>query len=1243
MAETSSSTNTHTHQNTNTSSNISNITQSPILLLSNISSLISAKLDSTNYTLWKYQLLSIFESYSLLDHIDGSTHSPERYLQDESGAFTTQESVQYKQWKIRDQALKTLLNATLSPSALSLVIRQSTARGVWEVLERRYTSLSRTHILTLKVGVEVDDEELLHVVLKGLPSEYDAFCSTMRTRDRSISCEELHVLLTSEEESKKNSKNMSSDVPHMAMAANASVSSPATNTPLPLFSPQWNRGRGGRSQNYRGRGRGNYGNSRGGFQQFHQNLQPNSQAFPQNSSTSQNSRPTCQICGKPGHVALDCFHRMNFAYQGRHPPAKLAAIASTNMSNAINCHAYTGNDCVTVGNGQSLPITHTENDASFHFDASKFHIKDLRSGKLLYSGLSERGLYPVRGAILPPSSSSSFAFSSTTSAQLWHTRLGHPQSRVFSHVLNKFLHVNSVSNKVPFCTHCVEGKHHQLPFTDSVSITTRPLELVHTDVLGSCPRYFIDCGGEYSKSEFQSFCSSAGILHQFSCPHTSQQNGVAERKHRHIVDMALTLISQSSLPLNLWPYAFSIAVPFVSLGALAIPYFVLIPDTSYNPDQFPVCFLAMHPMPKVFFVMIVQLTTSMCLDTLSLMKLIFLTEIFLLNRSHSSSSSSVNSNTSSIWLSHLLFFHPCTVPSILGPPPSNSSVPLVSSSIVPSVSIDSYTHSSRSSIPDLPTAPISDTQPAPHNPEVPALVPAPLISSTNIHPMCTRAKSGITKRKPGFLATHTSIPGSLDYLNTEPPTYTIACKIPQWHEAMASEFAALQRQATWTLVPSSSSQHVIGCRWVFKLKRNTDGSVARFKAHLVAKGNHQKAGLDFDETFSPVVKLATVRLVLSLATQYRWSLRQLDVSNAFLHGSLKEHVFMHQPPGFVDPNHPSHVCLLQKSIYGLRQAPRAWFEKFSNHLLTIGFTASLADPSLFVYKNGSTVIYLLLYVDDIILTGSVPAAIQELIRGLAQAFELKDLGPLKYFLGLQVDYTTSGLLVHQTKYATDLLDKHNMSTCKPCSTPFVLPSTSVLTESSFLFDPFSYRSLVGALQYLTFTRPDLSFAPGPLRLTAFTDSDWAGNPVDRRSTTGFLIFLGNNLLTWASKKQPTVSRSSTEAKYRALAVGAAELTWIRMLLRDLGIYISHAPVLWCDNTSAISLASNPVFHARTKHVEIDYHFVREKVVRGDLSVQFISTNDQLADLLTKALPSPRYITLSTKLLHSISQHSFEGG
>jgi hypothetical protein len=389
---------------------------------------------------------------------------------------------------------------------------------------------------------------------------------------------------------------------------------------------------------------------------------------------------------------------------------------------------------------------------------------------------------------------------------------------------------------------------------------------------------------------------------------------------------------------------------------------------------------------------------------------------------------------------------------------------------------------------------------------------------------------------------------------------------------------------------------------------------------------------------------------------------------------------MLQPIGFIDPQYPTHVCSLQKSLYGLRQAPRAWFEKFSTHLLTLGFIASQSDSSLFIFRHGTTVLYLLLYVDDIILTSSNPDAITALITALASAFELKDLGRLTYFLGLQIDYRTTGLFVHQTKYATDILTRHNMITAKPCSSPFVPLSQTSSNDSPLLLDPYAFRSLVGALQYLTFTRPDLSYAvnslcqhmhrpteahliaakrvlryvsgtishgilfqPGPMSLTAFTDADWAGNPVDRRSTTGFLVFLGNNLITWSSKKQTTVARSSTEAEYRSLAVGAAELAWLRMLLCDFGVYLASPPVIWCDNLSAISLASNPVFHARTKHVEIDYHFVRERVIRGDLKVQYIPTEDQLADLLTKALPSPRFLFLSHKLLHSSRLHEFEGG
>uniref|UniRef100_A0A2N9IJD6 Reverse transcriptase Ty1/copia-type domain-containing protein n=1 Tax=Fagus sylvatica TaxID=28930 RepID=A0A2N9IJD6_FAGSY len=212
--------------------------------------------------------------------------------------------------------------------------------------------------------------------------------------------------------------------------------------------------------------------------------------------------------------------------------------------------------------------------------------------------------------------------------------------------------------------------------------------------------------------------------------------------------------------------------------------------------------------------------------------------------------------------------------------------------------------------------------------------------------MVTRSKNGISKKK--ILHTTTTKP-KLDYLQTEPFSLTIASKILEWTATMQDEFDTLQCQNTWSLVPPLAGQNIIGCRWVYKLKRNSDGSISRYKARLVVKGFHQQPGLDFDETFSLVVKPPTVRIVLLLAAQHRWPFRQLNISNAFLHGFLKEDVFMIQPPGFVNSDCPNHVCKLHKSLYGLKQAPRAWFERFTSHLLTIGFTASTTDPSLFVF------------------------------------------------------------------------------------------------------------------------------------------------------------------------------------------------------------------------------------------------------------------------------------------------------
>uniref|UniRef100_A0A2N9IDC8 Reverse transcriptase Ty1/copia-type domain-containing protein n=1 Tax=Fagus sylvatica TaxID=28930 RepID=A0A2N9IDC8_FAGSY len=305
--------------------------------------------------------------------------------------------------------------------------------------------------------------------------------------------------------------------------------------------------------------------------------------------------------------------------------------------------------------------------------------------------------------------------------------------------------------------------------------------------------------------------------------------------------------------------------------------------------------------------------------------------------------------------------------------------------------------------------------------------------------MQTRSKSGIFKPKLGYAA-------HIDYKTTEPPSYKIAAQHPQWCTAMQEEFAALQQQGTCSIQSQACSQ---------RLSSTAGSRLCR---------NFQSS----DQ--------ASHCLILSLAVSHNWPLQQLDVKNAFLHGTLKEEVYMAQPQGYVDSSHPHYVCKLHKSIYGLKQAPRAWFESFTTQLLHLGFIASTADSSLFIYHHHTVIAYLLLYVDDIVLTSNSTSFLDGLILQLRKVFDIKDLGPLHYFLGLQVSRTTDTLHVTQTKYASDLLVKHQMVASKPAKTPSSPNTRLSLHEGDLLSDPHGYRSLVGALHYLTFTRPDISFA-----------------------------------------------------------------------------------------------------------------------------------------------------------------------
>uniref|UniRef100_A0A2N9GAT8 Reverse transcriptase Ty1/copia-type domain-containing protein n=1 Tax=Fagus sylvatica TaxID=28930 RepID=A0A2N9GAT8_FAGSY len=485
----------------------------------------------------------------------------------------------------------------------------------------------------------------------------------------------------------------------------------------------------------------------------------------------------------------------------------------------------------------------------------------------------------------------------------------------------------------------------------------------------------------------------------------------------------------------------------------------------------------------------------------------------------------------------------------------------------------------------------------------------------------------------------------------EPHTFREASSDPLWQQAMKEELDALLK---------------------------TDGTVDRYKARLVAKGFTQEYGIDYEETFAPVARLSSVRTLIAVSASRHWPLFQMDVKNAFLNGELTEEVYMQLPPGFSQPPGFSHkVCRLRRALYGLKQAPRAWFAKFSSTISQHGFSASSYDSALFFRRSDHGITLLLLYVDDMIITGDDVQGIQDLKRFLGQHFEMKDLGPLSYFLGLEVSSSSDGYYLTQAKYTSDLISRAGITDSKIVDTPIEYNNRLNTHDGEPLPDATLYRQLVGSLVYLTVTRPDISYAvhivsqfmaaprslhyaavlrilrylkgtlfhglhfssQSSLTLQAYSDADWAGDPTDRRSTTGYCFLLGDSLISWRSKKQSVVARSSTEAEYRALADTTAELLWLRWLLQDLGIDCSTAVPIHCDNQSAIQIAHNDVFHERTKHIEIDCHFVRHHLLQGTLQLRSVSSQDQLADIFTKPMPPGRFRDLISKLNSSPSRRS----
>ncbi|CAJ2641560.1 unnamed protein product [Trifolium pratense] len=923
------------------------------------------------------------------------------------------------------------------------------------------------------------------------------------------------------------------------------------------------------------------------------------------------------------------------------------------------------------------------------------------------------------------------------SNNLWHDRLGHPGASILNSLhQNKFIVCNKFQNNF-VCQSCQFGKQVKLPFYESLSHTLFPFDIVHSDLWTSPTlssgghRYYIlflddftnflwtfpianksqaysiflkfhnhiktqferdikcfqcDNGKEYDNTSFHKFCEQNGMSFRFSCPHTSPQNGKAERKIRTINNIIRTLLVHASLPPSFWHHALQMATYLLNILpnkklALQTPTTILyqkLPSYSHLKVFGCLCFplipsttrnkLQPRSKPCVFLGYPSNHRGYKCLD-LSNHKIfisrhvIFDENVFPFSNSHTPESSCYEFlNTSDEPFPYHTFPTLTTHQPITLPPTSISPQP----TIIHHPNNSASHHLLASPLNTSPTphqTPINNINPTNSQPTPPSNTPSPNTIPTPHDPlvnpplspqMTTRAQHGIFKPRQLFNL-HTSTSPVISPLPTNPIN---ALQDHNWKMAMKDEYDALIENKTWDLVPRPTNANVIRSLWIFRHKKKSDGSFERYKARLVGNGSNQQTGVDCGETFSPVVKPATIRTVLSIAISKSWCLHQLDVKNAFLHGNINETVYMHQPPGFRDPQHPDYVCLLKKSLYGLKQAPRAWYQRFAEFVATLGFSHSVCDHSLFIYHYGNDTAYILLYVDDIILTASSDTLRQSIMSKLNSEFAMKDLGPLSYFLGISVIRHSGGIFLSQHKYAEEIIERAAMSSCKPVSTPVDTKAKLSGISGNPYHDPSEYRSLAGALQYLTFTRPDIAYAVQQVclfmhdprtqhmtalkriirylkgtithglhispslvdTLTTYTDADWGGCPDTRRSTSGYCVYLGDNLVSWSAKRQPTLSRSSAEAEYRGVANVVAESCWLRNLLLELQCPVTKATIVYCDNVSAVYLSGNPIQHQRTKHIEMDIHFVREKVAKGQVRVLHVPSRYQIADIFTKGLP-----------------------
>ncbi|UYV79312.1 hypothetical protein LAZ67_17002102 [Cordylochernes scorpioides] len=887
---------------------------------------------------------------------------------------------------------------------------------------------------------------------------------------------------------------------------------------------------------------------------------------------------------------------------------------------------------------------------------------------------------------------------------LWHDRLGHRNIESIKKIRNenlaRGLSLNNCSHSTD-CVQCIQGKLTETPFPKKTEYrATETLQLVHSDICGPLPtnslsgkRYFItftddysrytktyllkgkdeayekikdyvisahtefgkniqtirtDNGREYVNRRVEDFLNQSGIKHQLTVPYSPAQNGVAERKNRSLMEMTRCMLFDSGLPQSLWAEAVTTAnylhnrIPSKATDKTPFELWTNRKPSLKHLKRFGCKAFAYIPKIK-----------RNKLDS----KVI---EGIFLGYDDRSKGYRILHDTDNITISRSVkfiekengFHHAST---------KTTSPQVLSTDLTFSNHIGNEEESQE---PGTQPENLEDSE-----------------TEDYLQPGTSTGKQVVTQRR-STRPTKGIPPIRNDYMlyKTEaqdiptPTSYSEVLQLPKierekWLQAMNEELNSLEKNNVWELTPLPKDKKIIGCKWTYKQKLNSKGEIERYKARLVAKGFNQKFGRDYEETFAPIVKHSTIRAFLAASVYKGMQVIHLDVKTAFLHGDLDKELYMELPEG-LHTKQTNKVCKLKKAIYGLKQAGRSWNTKIASTLIKNNFKQSIVDPCLFTKNEENHSIYLILYVDDMLLANDSEIIIQNTVKTLEKEFEIKNLGDPTQFIGIEISRNREGeLLLSQKNKIQELVERYNLQEAKPTFTPMENGYPGI-SDEKLLPNNVQYQQLIGSLLYLSVvSRPDIA-APvcilssrnqnprncdwnaakrivrylkttkelelrisnqKPPTLEAYSDATWASDNTDRKSLSGNLFLLGSNPISWMTGKQGCVSLSSTEAELISAAEASKELLWLLDLLKDLELE-QKAPIYFHqDNQSCLKICSSEKVSSRTKHIATKIHHLKDLQKKTVIKMVYCPTGDMKADILTKPLPRPTFEKLRYNL------------